>query len=682
MTAVFTIFVSLIVITPVLTIVDSTFVDGLILANAATATALIALTFHAGDFRRLSQLAEPVTPLLLVPGLWMLGQITPIPGSALPHSAWASASAALGKPLVGAISLDIGTTLLSLAQYFSVLSVAITSAAIALDRRRAEIILLLLTAATATIATGLLLVNLGYSRTGATDLSPLRAQAMNIAVIGALLSATSIVHFFERSQTRPAIRDPANRPTNYASILSIVGLVICGLAIVIDADAMMLFAAACGLAIFMSVVAIRKWRMGLWGRCGLAAAAVMGLIGFFSAAPINRDVDPTLWFSSQPAPILATTDRILSDAGLSGTGAGTFEALLPIYRDVDSGQSVAAPSTTALVATEVGRPFLYGLIILTILGACVLFRRALLRGRDYYYAACGSGCMIAMLMASFANAGLFGPAASLLVASVLGMAFAQSKRSSNPDDMEMPALPAALSIEQTRATASRPAQAWFRIGMLVSSAVLASLSVWIIAAEYFRPPRVQLLVDRQAGLSRIDSDDQLSAKRAASIARVRGDLWAETAFTHSDLLWKDLPPLQDSSSGVSNDTRADLENALRYAPHRGDVWLMLAAMADRYRWQDLQSAALLKMSYYTAPNEFALFPLRLQVSLQPNNLKDSEIQDLIKRDIRFVVTKAPSLKPALIAAYKAAPPASKAMVERLVTEIDPTYLAAMRAGLQ
>ncbi len=113
-----------------------------------------------------------------------------------------------------------------------------------------------------------------------------------------------------------------------------------------------------------------------------------------------------------------------------------------------------------------------------------------------------------------------------------------------------------------------------------------------------------------------------------------------------------------------------------------DVWLMLAAMADRYRWQDLQSAALLKMSYYTAPNEFALLPLRLQVSLQPNNLKDSEIQDLIKRDIRFVVTKAPSLKPALIAAYKAAPPASKAMVERLVTEIDPTYLAAMRAGLQ
>ncbi len=88
------------------------------------------------------------------------------------------------------------------------------------------------------------------------------------------------------------------------------------------------------------------------------------------------------------------------------------------------------------------------------------------------------------------------------------------------------------------------------------------------------------------------------------------------------------------------------------------------------------------MSYYTAPNELALFPLRLQASLQPNNLKDPEIQDQVKRDIRLVVTKVPSLKPALIAAYRIAAPASKTMVERLISEIDPTYLAAMRAGLQ
>jgi len=337
-----------------------------------------------------------------------------------------------------------------------------------------------------------------------------------------------------------------------------------------------------------------------------------------------------------------------------------------------------------LVALEMGRPFLYGLIILAVFAAYVLFRKALLRGRDYYYAGCGAGSMIAMLVASFANASLLGLAASLLTASVLGMAYAQSKRSGHANGNDIPVQPVALSIEQTRYAASRstPTQTWFRSGLLAFSIVLASLSAWIIVPEYYRPSRVQLLADRQTSLSRGDPADQQNARRAALVARVRGDLWAESAFTHSDLLWKEPVAVQENSGGASNDTRMDLENAIRYAPHRGDAWLMLAAMADRYHWQGLQPAALLKMSYYTAPNDLALFPLRLQASLQPNNLKDPEIQDLTRRDIRLIVTKIPSLKPALIAAYKTAPPASKTTVERLIAEIDPTYLAAMRAGLQ
>ncbi len=211
---------------------------------------------------------------------------------------------------------------------------------------------------------GLLSVDLGYFRAASPDLSSLRSQAMNIALIGAILSATSIIHTFERAQTPPASREMIRRPTNYTTIISIAGLAICLLAIITDADAMMLFAAACGLAVLASVVAIRKWRLGLWGQCGLAAVAGIVLIGFFSANPINRDADPTLWFSSQAAPVIATADRILADAGLSGTGAGTFEALLPIYRDTDNLQSIPAPATAALVAVEMGRPFLYGLIIL------------------------------------------------------------------------------------------------------------------------------------------------------------------------------------------------------------------------------------------------------------------------------------------------------------------------------
>ena len=257
MTAVFTILASLIVITPVLTIVDSMFVYGLILANAATATALIAFTFHTGDFRRLVQLTQPIALLLLIPCVWMLIQMMPIPSRSLAHSAWASASGALGKPLVGAISLDIGATLLSLSQYALVLSVTMIATAVALDRHRAEIILLLLTASTIAIAAGLLCVELGYFRAALTDLASLRSEAMNVAAIGAILSATNIIHISERARTLPANRETATAPMDSARIIPIAGLAICLLALVIDADAMMLFATACGVGVLVSIVAIR-----------------------------------------------------------------------------------------------------------------------------------------------------------------------------------------------------------------------------------------------------------------------------------------------------------------------------------------------------------------------------------------------------------------------------------------
>ncbi len=347
MTAVFTILVSLIVITPVLTIADNIFAYGLILANAATAIALIALTFHAGEFRRLAQLMEPIAPLLLVPCIWMLVQIVPIPGQWLAHPAWASASAALGKPLTGTISLDVGTPLLSIAQYSLALSVAIISTAVSLDRQRAEITLLLLTAAAVTVTAGLIGVDLGYFRTASLDISSLRSQAINVAVIGTVLSGTSIIRAYESDGVRRTGNGKPNFPQNYATVISISSFAICLLAIVIDADAIMLFAAAAGTATLVSVVAIRKLRLGSWGRCGIAAAAFIGLIGFFAVSPANRDVDFTLWFSNQSSTMIAATDRMLSDASLVGTGAGTFEALLPIYRDADNAQSIVAPTTAA-----------------------------------------------------------------------------------------------------------------------------------------------------------------------------------------------------------------------------------------------------------------------------------------------------------------------------------------------
>lgn len=224
--------------------------------------------------------------------------------------------------------------------------------------------------------------------------------------------------------------------------------------------------------------------------------------------------------------------------------------------------------------------------------------------------------------------------------------------------------------------------AWLRVGLLLFGLILAAQAIWIISAEYYHSRRLGLSVGEWAALT--TGLDRENTNRAASLAVVRGDLWAESAFTYSDLLWKEPAPglgrEVDDSSG--SDARMRLERALVYSPYRGDVWLMFAAMAARYNWPNYQPSSLLKMSYYTAPNELSLFPLRFRVLLRPDGLQDLEIQDMIRRDIHMVITKTPALRPAFASIYGAAPTQSKAFADRIVSEIDPAYLAAIRGELR
>jgi hypothetical protein len=108
---------------------------------------------------------------------------------------------------------------------------------------------------------------------------------------------------------------------------------------------------------------------------------------------------------------------------------------------------------------------------------------------------------------------------------------------------------------------------------------------------------------------------------------------------------------------------------------------MFAALADKYKWSGYQPSPLLKMSHCTAPSELALLPLRLNVSLQAKGvIDDAELQDMVRRDISVILTRAPALQPALVTAYRSALPQGKIVAERVIFEIDPGYLGAVRAG--
>jgi hypothetical protein len=289
-----------------------------------------------------------------------------------------------------------------------------------------------------------------------------------------------------------------------------------------------------------------------------------------------------------------------------------------------------------------------------------------------------------LLILLFANGGILCFTASLAMGVLCGLAVAQSQIASKRD-FDLSEIYNALNAtnDAPRAVPTMPpvspAKTGMQFALALFSVALATQAAWILLAERYPASQMRLPTDpKAANVMRLEQD---KIKRAASVAVVRGDLWSETAFTFASQLWTEPASLTDGNDRSSADVQKSLTQALRYSPHRGDVWLLFAALADRYKWARYQPGLLLKMSYYTAPNELALLPMRLNVLLHVSGaIGDAELQEMARRDISLILTRAPGLKPTLVDAYRSASPAGKAFAERVISEVDPGYLSIARAG--
>jgi hypothetical protein len=428
MIAAFIILSVMLCLLPVLMMLDGVFANGVVLAFDAIGMVTVALALQAGDLNRLSRLLRPSAILaLFVPCVWMLLQVVPIPIRALANPIWASASAALDEPLVGAISLDIGATLLSLAHYCAGLAAAFMAAAVTLTKQRAESVLSLLTAVAALIAAELIAFDLGYLHMPGFE----RAQATDIAVFGFIMSCATTIRAYELLGTSIARQKNPQMTVKVAASVAVAAFFVCLTALLVSATTILLFAALFGAGILLSVLAIRRWRLGPWGRAGITAVAAVAAIGFFAIAPAKKDADPALALSAQGQN--SAIERMLSDTKWMGSGAGSLQALAPIYRDTDDAASSEKPTAAATIAIEMGQPFLWASVVVLLMGASTLFRRALLRGRDNMYSSAGASCIIALLVSLSVNNGGLGPIASLIMGVVCGLAFAQSKSSGTRD---------------------------------------------------------------------------------------------------------------------------------------------------------------------------------------------------------------------------------------------------------
>ena len=419
------ILIALFCASPFILLWDGLLAQGISAAILAVVLAITAQGLRPGETEFLLSIIRPAAVLAAIPAIWIVFQILPL--RPLAHPVWASAETALGQQITGTISIDPGASLLSLGQYLSLAAAALVSAAVAVDRARAESLLFALTAASAVMALIALLQE--FLAPGLHLSSFARAQAETCVVMGIVIAAAACIRTIERYETRHTNPQRSAPVLLRTLVACAAGFVVCAIALLVDGSRAVLIAAGSGLAVLAAIEIIRRFGLALWGTTAVAVTVAAAATLMIAAEPTVHGRSPLLALAiSSPAAQSAVTQRVLDDAPLVGTGAGTLAAIAPVYREMDDPPlDVLSSTAAATLAIELGRPML-GLIAIAALAAIIFFMRASLqRGRDSFYPAMGAACVVALLLLAFVEVGLFGNAAGLIAAGVLGLALAQSK---------------------------------------------------------------------------------------------------------------------------------------------------------------------------------------------------------------------------------------------------------------
>lgn len=606
---------------------------------------------------------------LAAPAAWMALQLIPIPIRGLGNPIWETASAALNTPLAERLTVDIRATVQSLLHYNAIVALALVTAVVALDRQRAWQLLSMLVSI-ATIASAYSVLR---QMTGSTGLSggatpPLVVTGAVPAVLGLLLSAAMIVSAFEE---RRRVKQPSASAFRLTTTLSFAlpALLICLATVLVKGGTSIAIAAVLGTGIVLAVFAIRNWFYGVWGTAGVLATTAVLFLAAFTLLPIRQNTDLTIALSG---PSQAATERMLQDTGLAGSGAGTFAALLPIHRDIGAIASRERPTAAAAIAIEMGRTFLYGLFIMAALGAWAFLSGSLRRGYDYVYAAIGSGAAISLAILALVEDGILEFGASLLAAALFGLAVAQSQSSTVAATSHSRSSRAASGVIGPVATSPATRSPVFgsapmRVGLGLIAVALITQLVWLLAHPGILP----------IGSSAMsDTPNQARSRTPSNSLRSDGEL------RPGNLPFAPQPTANETAA--SHQTALNtFAQALRYSPLRGDLWLMLAAISKEQKTPAHDVAALLKLSYYTAPNDLTLLPLRLTVALGASSaLSEPELRELVQRDVKIAFANQPTLRPALVAAYESASADGKTLVEHLVSDWDPIRLQGTRKEIR
>jgi hypothetical protein len=203
--------------------------------------------------------------------------------------------------------------------------------------------------------------------------------------------------------------------------------------------------------------------------------------------------------------------------------------------------------------------------------------------------------------------------------------------------------------------------------------LLAVQCAWLVLADFFRSGITRLPTEvAAANAARAERPD---AALAAKVGAIRGDLWAEAAFTYADLLWSDAKSGAQYPIHEATSARSAIDRTLINAPYQSAVWLLRAGLSALHAVPGIKAAEALRMSYYTGPRAQDLMPLRLRIAIRSEAYSDNELSEFIEQDLRVVLSQ--QKRSTVAAIYGTAPPAGRLFLERAVGKIDPSAIQSL-----
>jgi hypothetical protein len=340
--------------------------------------------------------------------------------------------------------------------------------------------------------------------------------------------------------------------------------------------------------------------------------------------------------------------------------------MLPIYRDIGASSIRERPTDAASIAIDMGRVFFYGLLLVVAVTAWTLVKRSLSRGRDYWYPALGAAAAVSIAVMSLSTGGLMDLAPSLLLAGLFGLAFGRSLAGAGHEtNSSAPQEP----TDRRHPRSTLPAQMGHRVLLALLAAALLSQTIWLLADPRYSDDVIPISGGHilRTLMPKANSNEP---------TKEHSDRW----LVRRNLSTGDLVSTK-SQVTASPSALQMLISQLHSSPLRGELWLLLAAASAETEKPRHDMVGSLKMSYYTAPNDVELFPLRLSLALSSDRLvKNAELRDLIKRDIEIVLTRQRTLEPALMAAYRSASASGKVFAENLMSGLNASSAQQKQTG--